>query len=288
MKKGNFRRNLIWMLPLLLMLLFYYLVPLLDVFRLSFTNTTVGNNEFEYSLNSYKAVIGDSNLPMFFYNTLVFVGFSVLLQLGIGLLIGLLLECNYIGAGLLKLSMISAWVVPGIVTGIMWEILLSTSNWGFINNIIEFMIGTKIPFLFNPKWALAAAVIVNVWRGTGFSVLMQYSALKSIDPQLYEAAHIDGAGVLQRFRYITLPQLKPMLLINLVLISIGTMNTYDSIWALTKGGPGVSTTVLALQTYRATFQHLSLGQGGVYAVLMVVFSLGLTIMYMKVLGNKEV
>ena len=287
MRKGTLRHSLIWMMPLILMLVIYYLVPLLDVFRLSFTNTVIGNTNFEYSISSYKAVVSDSNLPMFFYNTLIFVGFSVILQLGIGLIIGLLLECNYMGAGLLKVAMISAWVVPGIVTGIMWEILLSTSNWGFINNIIEFLIGNKIPFLFDPKWAITGAVIANVWRGTGFSGLMQYSALKGIDPQLFEAAHIDGAGTLQRFRYITLPQLKPMLLINLVLISINTMNTYDSIWALTKGGPGVSTTVLALQTYRATFQHLSLGQGGVYAVLMVIFSLGLTITYMRAMGGKE-
>ncbi|QEN06731.1 sugar ABC transporter permease [Oceanispirochaeta crateris] len=279
--------GLVWLGPMVVFLFCFYLFPLVDVIRLSLTNTTIGQNNFSYTLNSFISVLTDKNLPHILMRTLTFVFFSVFFQLLLGLLIGLLLEMDLHGAILLKMSMIFAWVVPGIITGIIWEILYSTSDWGLVNNIIQSVTGKKIPFLFNARWAIIGAIIANVWRGTGFSGLMQYAALKGINPQLYEAARIDGAGQWKIFSMVTLPLLKPMMLINIVLITIGTMNTYDSIWALTRGGPGSATTVLALQTYRATFEYLSLGQGAVYALLMVLSSSLLTLMYMKLLGSKE-
>ena len=129
-------------------------------------------------------------------------------------------------------------------------------------------------------------VIANIWRGTGFSGIMQYGALRAIDPQLYEAASIDGATGMQQFWRITLPMLKPMLFINLVLITIATVNTYDAIWALTQGGPGIATTVLSLQTYKASFLRMNLGQGAVYAVLMILSSTIFTSIYLHMMREK--
>jgi multiple sugar transport system permease protein len=116
---------------------------------------------------------------------------------------------------------------------------------------------------------------------------MQYGALRGIDPVLYEAASIDGASPVQRFFKITLPQLKPMLMINLVLITIATVNTYDTIWALTQGGPGISTTVLSLQTYKSTFLRLNMGQGAVYAVIMILSSLLFTSIYLQLMRGQN-
>jgi multiple sugar transport system permease protein len=272
---------------MVLVLLFFYLYPIVSVFNLSLTDAQVGSNTRNYTLESYRRILSDRDLLHVLKVTLFFITGSVILQLSLGLLVGLLLNYDLPGAILLKIAMISAWVVPGIVTGILWQILYASTSWGLINNMLASAGLPKIPFLYHPTWAIVAATIANVWRGTGFSGLMQYAALRNIPQELYESASIDGAGGFQQFRFITLPQLRPMLMINLVLITIGSLNTYDSIWALTEGGPGIATTVLALQTYKATFQFLSLARGSVYAVMLVILSFGFTGIYLRLLGQRD-
>ncbi len=276
----------IWFLPVAVILLLFYFIPLLDAVRLSFTNARIGMGDIKFSLKSYIQVFQDPDLWVILKNTLIFVVATVMFQLLLGLLVGLLLETQLPGMEVLKVAMIMAWVVPGVIAGITWNLLYSSAAWGVINNTIELFGGKRISFLIKPGWSLAAIIVANIWRGTGFSGIMQYGALRAIDPQLYEAASIDGAGPLQRLLRITLPLLKPMLLINLVLITIATVNTYDAIWSLTQGGPGISTTVLSLQTYKATFLRMSLGQGAVYAVLMILSSTIFTSIYLK-MGKEQ-
>ncbi len=277
---------LIWMLPVVTVLALFYLIPLLDAIRLSFTNERIGSSNFSYTLRSYTKVLTDPDLLIVLRNTLVFVVFTVFFQLFLGLLVGLLLETRLKGMGLLKVAMITAWVVPGVIAGITWNLLYSSAAWGVINNTIEFFGIERISFMTQPTWALTATIITNIWRGTGFSGIMQYGALRQIDPQLYEAASIDGATTMQRFFKVTLPLLKPMLMINLILITISTVNTYDAIWSLTQGGPGIATTVLSLQTYKTTFLRLQIGQGAVYAVLMILSSTIFTIIYLRKLKEQ--
>jgi multiple sugar transport system permease protein len=271
---------------MVLVLLFFFLVPLVDAIRLSFTNTRIGIAASKVTFNSYLRVLQDPDLLVILGNTLLFVTLTVSLQLVIGLLVGLLLETDLKGMGLLKLAMITAWVVPGVIAGIVWNLMFSTASTGVINNTLQLFGIDKISFLTDAKWALFAVIVVNVWKGTGFSGIMQYSALRAIDPQLYEAAAIDGAGSMRKFFQITLPMIKPTLLINLVLITISTVNTYDAIWSLTQGGPGNSTTVLSLQTYKTTFLNMHIGQGSVYAVMMIVSSVIFTSIYLRFLGDK--
>lgn len=274
------------MLPVVTVLALFYLIPLLDAIRLSFTNERIGSSNFSYTLRSYTKVLTDPDLLIVLRNTLVFVVFTVFFQLFLGLLVGLLLETRLKGMGLLKVAMITAWVVPGVIAGITWNLLYSSAAWGVINNTIEFFGIERISFMTQPTWALTATIITNIWRGTGFSGIMQYGALRQIDPQLYEAASIDGATTMQRFFKVTLPLLKPMLMINLILITISTVNTYDAIWSLTQGGPGIATTVLSLQTYKTTFLRLQIGQGAVYAVLMILSSTIFTIIYLRKLKEQ--
>ncbi|MFW5727766.1 MAG: carbohydrate ABC transporter permease [Spirochaetia bacterium] len=276
----------VWLLPVALILAFFYLLPVVDAVRLSFTNARVGTADLSFSLSSYAQVLQDSDLVVILRNTLIFVVFTVAFQLTLGLLVGLLLETHLPGMELLKVAMITAWVVPGVIAGITWNLLYSSAAWGVINNTLELFGGERISFLVNPGWALMGVVIANIWRGTGFSGIMQYGALRAIDPQLYEAASIDGASGMQQFWRITLPLLKPMLFINLVLITIATVNTYDAIWALTQGGPGISTTVLSLQTYKTSFLRMNLGQGAVYAVLMILSSTIFTSIYLHMMREK--
>jgi multiple sugar transport system permease protein len=143
-----------------------------------------------------------------------------------------------------------------------------------------------VGWLSSPNTALVSIVIANVWRGTAFSMILQYAGLQSIPDELYEAAEVDGANALQSFWHITIPQLRPILMINVILITISTLNTFDMILPLTGGGPGRATEVLALRTYNVIFQQYSLSGGAVLAVVMLAISLALTLAYRRLLRSE--
>jgi len=276
----------IWLIPTVIILGVFFLYPLLNVIRLSFTNTKIGLSDYDYTISNYISIFTSGEIWHVIKITFIFVGGSVIFQLLLGLVTALLINMEMPGSSLVKLSMISAWVVPGIITGVIWQILYSSSSWGIINYFVSLMGLEQIPFLYTPAWALFSVTLANVWRGTGFSGIMQYAALRGISKQLYEAASIDGASTWQKFWSITLPQLKPVLLINVILITIYTFNTYDSVFALTKGGPGNSTTVLSLKAYIQVFRYLEMGTGASYAVIMLILSALFTLMY-SIMGRSD-
>jgi multiple sugar transport system permease protein len=145
----------------------------------------------------------------------------------------------------------------------------------------------SVPWLSTPSTALMSVVIANVWRGTAFSMILLYAGLQSVPEELYEAAEVDGARTLQSFWYITLPQLRPILMINIILITISTLNTFDMILPLTGGGPGQATEVLALRTYNVIFQNYSLAGGSVLAVVMLGIAMALTLIYQRLLRSGD-
>jgi multiple sugar transport system permease protein len=126
-------------------------------------------------------------------------------------------------------------------------------------------------------------IVANVWRGTAFSMLLLYAGLMAVNRELYEAARVDGAGRMRLLWHITLPQIRPILLVNAILITISTLNTFDMILSLTGGGPAQATEVLALHTYNSVFVNFNLAAGSVFAVILLVLSLLLTVGYRRLL-----
>ena len=222
--------------------------------------------------------------------TAIFVLASVVLQLALGLVIALAANRarrrRLPGMVFMRSIILSAWVMPGVVIGIVWAIVLNEASYGLANLLLATVgIGT-VAWLSNPSLALMSIVIANVWRGTAFSMILQYAGLQSIPDELYEAAEVDGANVLQSFWFITIPQLRPILMINVILITISTLNTFDMILPLTGGGPGQATEVLALRTYNVIFGQFSLAGGAVLAVIMLAISLLLTVGYRRLLRSE--
>jgi multiple sugar transport system permease protein len=144
-----------------------------------------------------------------------------------------------------------------------------------------------VAWLSDPVMAPWSAVIANIWRGTAFSMVVMYAGLKGIDPSLYEAADVDGASPAQRLRYITLPQLRAAVLVNMILITIQTMNTFDAIISLTGGGPGRATEVISLYTFNVVFRSYDLSSGSVMSVVMLLISLLLALLYALFLPREE-
>jgi multiple sugar transport system permease protein len=176
---------------------------------------------------------------------------------------------------------LSAWVMPGVVIGIVWAIIFNEASYGLANLVLSSIGLGGLAWLSDPNLALMSIIIANVWRGTAFSMILQYAGLQSIPDELYEAAEVDGANALQSFWNITIPQLRPILMINVILITISTLNTFDMILPLTGGGPGQATEVLALHTYNVIFREYS-------AVIMLLISLVITLGYRRLLRSEGV
>jgi len=283
-------RPTLWMAPLLAVVTLFYLYPAFEVLRFSVTNSNLLQANYDYTLRTYAQGLGDPVLYKVIRTTAIFVLASVVLQLALGLLIAVAANRarrrRLPGMVFMRSIILSAWVMPGVVIGIVWAIVLNEASYGLANLLLATVGIGSVAWLSNPNTALMSIIIANVWRGTAFSMILQYAGLQSIPDELYEAAEVDGANALQTFWHITIPQLRPILMINIILITISTLNTFDMILPLTGGGPGRATEVLSLFTYNVIFGQFSLAGGAVLAVVMLAISLGLTLVYRRLLRSE--
>jgi multiple sugar transport system permease protein len=287
-----YRRPLPWLLPMILMLALFYLYPLADVIRMSFTDISILKTEFSYTLLSYIRVLEDKDFHYSFWITLIFVFFNVTFQIVLGLLIAVLLNTaikrRIRGTILTRTVVLSAWMIPGVLVGIVWRMILSSSSFGILNYLFELAGLGRVLFLVEPRIAFTCVIGANIWRGTAFSMILQYAGLQRIPEQLYEVAEVDGASAVQRFFHITIPQLRPIIFVNLVLITIYTFNTFDMVMALTGGGPSRTTEVMTLSAYKQVFKFFNMGRGSAIAVLLLFINLFMAIMYYKfILAGEE-
>ena len=279
-----------WLLPLAAILGATFIYPIFEIARLSFTDASLVGGEYSYTLESYLSLFRSPYFANMLKVTVVFVSFSVVFQMLFGLLIALAVDR---GARMgLKTSIVtrtavlSAWAIPGVIIGIIWSILYEQSAAGILNYVLG-SIGLSVPFLSDPQVALASVTVANIWRGTAFSMILLYAGLQTLPEDVMEAARVDGANAWQRLTRVVLPLLAPILLINLIVVSIETFNTFDMVLALTGGGPGRSTEVVALSIYNQIFQQFDLGQGAATAVLLLTINLLMTFVYVGFLERKE-
>ncbi|SFG11219.1 multiple sugar transport system permease protein [Palleronia marisminoris] len=271
-----------WLIPAVAVLATFYAVPVLDVTRLAFSDATLIQPASGFSTVALRSILTDPALPQVLGTTLVFVAVNVaVLQLA-GLAIALLIvrgeRRELPGMAAFRTLVLAAWVVPGIANGLIWGMLFDEAPYGTLNSLLAYAGLGPVAWLSDPQMALVSAVIANVWQGTAFSMIVFYAARRGIDPVLYEVAELDAAGPWRTFRSITLPLMRRAIAVNSVLVSVQTLNTFDSILALTGGGPGRATEVLSLFTFNTVFYNLDLAGGSVLAVLLFAIGMGLTIL----------
>nr|WP_244640274.1 sugar ABC transporter permease [Devosia pacifica] len=269
----------------------FYIYPIIDALRLAFTDATLTGGAESYTVRSLQRVLSNPALPTILSNTAIFTAASVVGQQLLGLSVALLVvrgERHHLpGMLVLRTIVLAAWVVPGIANGVIWSMLFSESPFGAINGVLRLLELPTVAWLSNPANAMLSAIIANVWQGTAFSMIVLYAALKSVDPSLYEAAAVDGAPAWERFWFITLPQLKAAILVNSILITIQTLNTFDAILALTGGGPGRATEVLSLFAYNTVFYQFDLAGGSALSILLLLISLVLAALYMLFMPKRD-
>src|SRR5262249_23732829 len=228
--------------PALGLVAVFLVYPVLDLVRIAFTDARTAAGGYTYGLRGITTLVADPEFRSMVTVTLTFVLASVVLQLGLGLTIALMIDAakrrRSVGATMARVAVVSAWIIPGVLVGVLWRILLMENRAGIANYFLS-MIGIgQQPFLSSAGMALGSVIVTNTWRGCAFSMILQFAGLQRIPRELHEAADLEGLGLWHRLRMVVLPHIAPVLALNLALITISTLNTFDLVLPLTGGGPG--------------------------------------------------
>ena len=265
--------------------------PILYNIAMSFQEVTLRNlgqllRPF-VGLDNFREVIADPTFRKVFVNSLVFVGVNVVGQVSLGLLAALFFAETFAGAHFLRGLLLATWMLPGLVVGALWKWMFA-SQYGVVNFVLAtlHLTGGPVHWLSDPAVAMTAVNIAHVWYIMPFSMILIAAALTAIPQDLYEAAALDGAGPVARFRYITLPALRSTLLAVACLVTIYSMRAFDMIFALTQGGPLDSSNVLPLLSYQFSFQQFKFGIGAAVGTFAVVFVFAVALVYVRTLKHE--
>ncbi len=259
---------LVLLAPASLLLVALVAFPTIYLFWLSLSDwdMAAGAPQFVGIKNFRQLALEDT----FFWATVgrsaLFVVFGVVAELILGLVLALLLNKSMRGIGLIRMLLTTPMAMTPIVTGMIWLILLNP-NYGLINYLMNLVGLASVEWTSNPNTALAALIGVDVWQWTPFMFLILSAGLLSIPLEVGEAAKMDGANAWLEFWYVTLPLLRRIMLVAVLIRAVDIWKVFDTIFALTKGGPGTATQTLNFYAYTVSFQWFRLGYG---AALMVV------------------
>ena len=218
-------------------------------------------------------------------HTAFFAVISVGLELLIGLWFALALNRAFRGRGLVRAAVLVPWAIPTVVSALLWRFMFE-GQYGIANTALMKLgaLGEPLVWLVDPVLAWVPIILSDVWKTTPFVALLLLAGLQNIDSSLYEAARIDGASAWRQFRYVTLPLLKPAILVALIFRTLDAFRVFDLIYALTGGGPGTSTEPIALYTFNALLQNLQFGYGSALSVIVFLITFGLALVYIRFLG----
>ncbi|MCC7368912.1 MAG: sugar ABC transporter permease [Chloroflexi bacterium] len=271
---------------LLLMLVGY---PFLTAVIMSLQKKLIGQAAAPFiGLDNYITLVTDWTFWIVVRNVLVFAGSSVALKLVIGTAVALALNESMPGRGIVRSIMILPWALPSLVAVLIWMWMYSDVA-GVFNHVLmgTGLVERPVLFLSDPVLAMISVIAVNVWKGFPFFSMTLLAGLQTVGSDQYDAAKVDGAGMVARFRHVTLPGLAPVMAVVTLLSTIFTLNDFAIIWLLTKGGPGNATDVLATLTYKVAIRGLELGKGVAISVLMLPLLIVLIVLLTRFLNKRE-
>jgi multiple sugar transport system permease protein len=273
-----------WLLvgPMVLLVVLLIGIPFADAIRLSFTDRHGADFVFT-GLSNYRTLLGDSFFRVAVKNTFEFTAYSEIFKVTFGLFAALLLHHLRRGKAVLTGLMLLPWVIPTVVTAVTWRSILdpifgglnqflTSTHLGPLLAAVHLVPQWPVAWLADPHLAMASVITVNVWKGIPFFTVNFLAGLKAIDAQQYEAASIDGASSWDQFRHVTLPGLRYVMLVSILLSSMWTFNNFDVVWLMTQGGPGSSTALYTLYSYQEAIQQLQQGLGSAASMLLLPFS----------------
>lgn len=214
--------------------------------------------------------------------TVIYTTLTVFLQVAMGLALALAFFRTFKGQGLMRVSVLLPMILAPVVVGLAWRTLILTPEYGILDYVsILFGFGSK-PWLVAPKWALASVIIIHTWQWTPFAFLVFLASLHAIPPEPLEAGLIDARNGWQRFWHVIFPQIQPAIVIVIIFRTMIALRAFAAIFSATGGGPGTSTEILNLYTYRVSFNDLDLGYGAALGIVLLFITLGISLIFFRI------
>jgi multiple sugar transport system permease protein len=266
--------------------LMYY--PMIRTFYESlFTSSFLKPTPEFIGAEHYQEMFGDDDFWQILRNSLVWTLAVVALQNVIGMAVAVLLNQRLPGQGIMRSIVLLPWVLPGVVSAILWRFMYDPQL-GLINSVLigAGITSERIPWLAQESTAMIALILTAIWKGFPFSTVIYLAALQSVDQEQVEAAHIDGANAAQRFFFVSLPSMAGIVRLNLLLTTIFTFNYFDIVWVMTKGGPRNSTHIFPTIIYDIGFGEFRFGEAAAYGVVAVLVLFVFLILYLRELRQR--
>ena len=288
--KSSHRLALMFLLPSLIFVGLFSIYPIVESFRLSFYRlilTLPWLGQKRVGWENYADLWSDPVAMESLRTTLVLVGVTIPLELLFGLGIALVMNEVFRGRGLLRAVVLIPWAIPTVVSSQMWRFIFN-DRYGLFNFVLFGGDASRyIAPLADPYLALIAIMAAEIWKTTPFAALILLAGLQAIPDELYEAASVDGATAWQKFRRVTLPLVRPALLLALLFRTIDALRVFDLVFVMTQGGPADATNVLQFYGYKKTFAEGMVGYGSAIAVSVFLLSLILSLAYLRILKTSR-
>jgi multiple sugar transport system permease protein len=223
--------------------------------------------------DNYARMLADGRFWHSLQLTAIYTGTTVVLQVLVGLGLALLVMQIPKGQGVLRVAAILPIVLAPVVVGLFWRTLVLAPDFGVADFVTRSLGFGSHNWLGDPQLALASVIAIHTWQWTPFAFLVILASLSALPPDIYEAARIDRASAWQRFRHITLPLIRPAIVVVVILRMMTALSAFAAIFAATGGGPGTATEILNLYAYRASFAELNLGYGSALAVVLLALTM---------------
>ena len=285
--KREARWGVLFLSPSLILLIVFSLLPIAASIVLSFTDYNVLSSPEWNGIENYLRMLKDPYVRDSLKNTLIYTVITVPLQTAISLALAAVIAeffRNRFG-NFVKSALFVPVIASAALVGVVWSMLLSSR--GPVNELLDVFEIEAVNWLTGSLRPLLVVSFVNVWKDVGYFMVIFYAGIMNIPRNLYEAAQVDGAGPMQCFWHITLPNLKGITYLVVTLGTIWTFQTFDLVQVMTGGGPGTATTTLVLTIYRAAFKEYRMGYASAIAVLLLVFILLLSFLQKRLMKGGE-
>ena len=281
--------SFLFIIPASLVLLFSYVYPMINSLIISFTNWNAavpGSSKVFIGLKNYTEILKDDIFTDSFIKTIIYVLIAVSIELIIGLLLSNIYSSNLRFIGFFRIALLVPLMMTPVVVGVLFRMMFNL-EYGILNFFINFLGFESQNWLGTSNLAFLSILMVEIWQQLPFVIFVLSAGMQNLPINVLEAAKIDGANKFQSFKYITLPLLKPVIIIVLLLRIMDTFKVFDILYTLTNGGPGRSTELLSILIYKNGWKYFQLGRASSYSWIFLIVVFIATVFFIRGIYKTE-